>query len=69
MEETFELLKDTPSGGIVKSEAEKTIRKVRSGGCATCSAQVKANMEEFSDLFAFNVEKAIASVCSVFVLT
>lgn len=62
MEETFELLKDTPSGGIVKSEAEKTIRKVRSGGCATCSAQVKANMEEFSDLFAFNVEKAIASI-------
>lgn len=62
MEETFELLKDIPSGGIVKSEAEKTIREVRSGGCATCSAQVKANMEEFSDLFAFNVEKAIASI-------
>ncbi|KAG1739360.1 hypothetical protein EDD22DRAFT_959386 [Suillus occidentalis] len=62
MEETFELLKDTPSGGIVKSEAEKTIRKVRSGGCAICSAQVKANMEEFSDLFALKVEEAIAAI-------
>jgi hypothetical protein len=62
MEETFDLLKDTPSGGIVKSEAEKTIQKVRSGGCAMCSARVKAKMEEFSDLLALEVEKATASV-------
>lgn len=62
MEETFELLRDTPSGSIVKSEAEKTIRKVRSGSCATCSARVKANMEEFSNLLALNVEKATDSI-------
>jgi hypothetical protein len=65
MEETFELLKDAPSGVIVKSEAEKTIKKVRSGGCATCSAGVKANMEEFSDLLALEVEKATASVRNI----
>ncbi|KAG1774139.1 hypothetical protein EV702DRAFT_547955 [Suillus placidus] len=62
MEETFNLLRDTPSGGIVKSEAEKMIQRVRRGNCATCSAGVKANMEEFSDLLALNVEKATASI-------
>lgn len=62
VEETFELLKDAPSGVIVKSEVEKTIKKVRSGGCATCSAGVKTNMEEFSDLFALEVEKATALI-------
>jgi hypothetical protein len=65
MEETFELLKDAPSGVIVKSEVEKTIKKVRSGGCATCSAGVKTNMEEFSDLFALEVEKATALVRNI----
>ncbi|KAG1881045.1 hypothetical protein F4604DRAFT_1922067 [Suillus subluteus] len=62
MEETFELLRDTPSGAIVKVEAEKTIQKVRNGACAICSAGVKANMEEFSDLLAREVEKATASI-------
>lgn len=62
MEETFELLRDAPSGVIVKSGVEKTIQKVRSGGCAKCSAGVKANMEEFSDLLALEVEKATASI-------
>jgi hypothetical protein len=65
MEETFEILRDTPSGAIVKSKVEKTIQKVRNGGCATCSAGVKANMEEFSDLFALEVDKATASVGSI----
>lgn len=62
MEETFELLRDAPSGAIVKLEAEKTIQKVRNGGCAICSVGVKANMEEFSDLLAREVEKATAPI-------
>ncbi|KAG0695911.1 hypothetical protein DFH29DRAFT_1083189 [Suillus ampliporus] len=59
---TFELLKDTPSGDIARSEAEKTIQKVRNSGCSTCSARVKENMEEFSNLLALEVEKATASI-------
>ncbi|KAG2125325.1 hypothetical protein DEU56DRAFT_575281 [Suillus clintonianus] len=62
MEETFELLRDTPCRDIVKSEAEKTIQKVRGAGCNACSARVKENMEEFSNLLALNVEKATASI-------
>ncbi|KAG1734085.1 uncharacterized protein EDB91DRAFT_1251134 [Suillus paluster] len=62
MNETFELLRDIPSGDVARSEAEKTIQKVRSAGCTTCSSQVKANMEEFSNLLALNVEKATASI-------
>ncbi|KAG1812918.1 uncharacterized protein BJ212DRAFT_439727 [Suillus subaureus] len=62
MDETFELLRDTPSGAIVKLEAEKTIQKVRNEGCAICSVVVKANMEEFGDLLALEVEKATASI-------
>ncbi|KAG2125327.1 hypothetical protein DEU56DRAFT_575340 [Suillus clintonianus] len=62
MKETFELLRDTPCRDIVKSEAEKTIQKVRGAGCTLCSARVKENMEEFSELLALNVEKATASI-------
>lgn len=62
MEETFELLRDTPSGDIVRSEVEKTIQKVRVVGCTTCSAHVKEKMEEFSNLLALNVDKATASI-------
>lgn len=62
MEETFELLRDTPSGTIVKLEAEKTIQKVRNQACAICSVVVKVNMEEFGDLLALEVEKATASI-------
>ncbi|KAG2103118.1 uncharacterized protein F5147DRAFT_746759 [Suillus discolor] len=62
MEETFELLRDTPSGDIVRSEAEKTIQKVRKVGCTNCSAHVKEKMEEFSNLLALNVDKATASI-------
>ncbi|KAG2137599.1 uncharacterized protein EDB93DRAFT_1253606 [Suillus bovinus] len=62
MKEIFDLLKDTPSGAIVKLEAGKTIQKVRSEGCDTCSARVKTCMDEFSDLLALNVDKATASI-------
>ncbi|KAG2051069.1 hypothetical protein BDR06DRAFT_612615 [Suillus hirtellus] len=62
MEETFELLRDTPSGDIVRSEVEKTIQKVRNVGCTACSAHVKEKMEEFSNLLALNVDKATASI-------
>lgn len=65
MEETFELLRDTPSGDIVRSEVEKTIQKVRNMGCTTCSAHVKEKMEEFSNLLALNVDKVTASVRSI----
>ncbi|KAG0709465.1 hypothetical protein DFH29DRAFT_888689 [Suillus ampliporus] len=62
MKTTFELLRDIPSGDIVRSEAEKTIQEVRSADCTTCSARVKENMEEFSNLLALKVETATASV-------
>ncbi|KAG0691701.1 hypothetical protein DFH29DRAFT_976453 [Suillus ampliporus] len=62
MKTTFELLRDIPSGDIVRSEAEKTIQEVRSAGCTTCSARVKENMEEFSNLLALKVESATALV-------
>ncbi|KAG0709462.1 hypothetical protein DFH29DRAFT_888664 [Suillus ampliporus] len=62
MRTTFELLRDIPSGDIVRSEAEKTIQKIRSAGCTTCSARVKEKMEEFSNLLALKVETATASI-------
>lgn len=62
MEETFESLRDTPSGDIVRSEVEKTIQKVRKRGCTACSTHVKEKMEEFSNLLALTVDKATASI-------
>jgi hypothetical protein len=62
MKETFEMLKDRPSGYNVLAEVEKTIQKVRSKGCSICAAQVKGNMEEFSNLLALKVDEATASV-------
>ena len=63
MRETFEALMDRPSGETVRSEADKTIQKVRGARCAVCSGNVKMNMTEFSDLLASKVEEAVASVC------
>ncbi|OJA08083.1 hypothetical protein AZE42_02239 [Rhizopogon vesiculosus] len=62
MKETFEMLKDRPSGDNVRAEVEKTIQKVRSAGCRICSSRVKENMEEFSNLLALKVEEAIAPI-------
>jgi len=63
MKETFEMLKDCPSGDNIRVEAETTIQKVRSAGCVVCAPRVKENMEEFSNLLAIKVEEATASVC------
>jgi hypothetical protein len=62
MKETFKILRDRPTGDNVRAEARKTILKVKSAGCKTCSARVESNMEEFSNLFALKVEEATASV-------
>jgi len=62
MKETFAMLQDRPSGDNVRADVEKTIQKVRSAGCIICSARVKENMEEFSNLLAVKVEEATAKV-------
>jgi hypothetical protein len=62
MKDAFEMLKDRPSGYNVLAEVEKTIQKVRGTGCSICSAKVKGNMEEFSNLLALKVDEATASV-------
>ncbi|OAX40154.1 hypothetical protein K503DRAFT_799044 [Rhizopogon vinicolor AM-OR11-026] len=62
MKETFEMLKDRPSGDNVRAEVEKTIQKVRSAGCHICSPRVKENMEEFSNLLALKVEEATTPI-------
>lgn len=64
MQETFELLIDRPSGNTVKMELDKTIQKVRSTNCTTCSDRVKEDMAEFVDVFALKVDEAVASVCT-----
>ena len=63
MQETLELLRDRPSGDIVRTETDKLIQKVRDAKCTGCSRKVGVNMTEFSDLFASKVEEAVASVC------
>ena len=63
MRETFSSLMDRPSGDTVRSEADKTIQKVRGAGCTTCSENVKMKMTEFSNLLASKVEETVASVC------
>jgi hypothetical protein len=63
MQEIYELLRDSPSGDTVRLAAERTIQKVRSASCASCSGRVKEAMTEFSNLLALKVEEAVAPVC------
>ncbi|KAG1737185.1 hypothetical protein EDB19DRAFT_1853014 [Suillus lakei] len=62
MQETHELLMDSPSGDTVRMAADRTIQKVRSAGCATCSGRVKETMTEFSNVFALKVEEVVAPI-------
>ncbi|KAG2358549.1 hypothetical protein BDR07DRAFT_1362006 [Suillus spraguei] len=62
MQEICELLQDSPSGDTVRTAADRTIQKVRSATCATCSGRVKEAMTEFSNLLALKVEEAVAPI-------
>jgi len=62
MQETFEILRDRPTGDNVRAEAKKTINMVKRAGCKACAVQVEWNLEEFSRMFAVKVEEAIAPV-------
>jgi hypothetical protein len=65
MQEMYELLQDSPSGETVRTAADRTIHKVRSAECSTCSGRVKEVMTEFSNLLALKVEEAVAPVCTL----
>ncbi|KAG1734088.1 uncharacterized protein EDB91DRAFT_1084226 [Suillus paluster] len=62
MQEVFELLMDRPTGDTVRIAADKTVQNVRSANCGGCSAQVKTNMADFSELLALKVEEAVAPI-------
>ncbi|KAG1739368.1 hypothetical protein EDD22DRAFT_947985 [Suillus occidentalis] len=62
MQETYELLQDSPSGETVRTAADKTIQKVRSASCTACSGRVKDAMTEFSNLLALKVEESVAPI-------
>ncbi|KAG1860617.1 hypothetical protein DFJ58DRAFT_268703 [Suillus subalutaceus] len=62
MQEVYELLQDSPSGDTVRTAADRTIQKVRSANCASCSGRVKEAMTEFSNLLALKVEEAVAPI-------
>jgi len=59
MKDTFNLLRNSPSGDNVWAEVAKTIEKVN---CPDCRVGIKEHMTEFGNLLARKVEEAIDPV-------